>query len=103
MALAFILSAATRETRRSIHAMIGDLPLPWFTTLSLSTPPVFYLLTAAFLGLGVSGMLRPAAVGSLLHTFIATLVAEAAAIFIALGGVVFFFIGLDYAMSSAPN
>ena len=83
--------------------MIGDKPLPWFTTASLSTPPIFYLLAAAFVGLGVISILRPDSLGSLLHAFVITLIAEVAAVLVALGGVAFFFIGLDYAMSSAQN
>lgn len=102
-AVAFVLSAATRETRRTIHAMIGDKPLPWFTTISLSTPPVFYLLAAAFLALAVTSLLRPALVDALLHVLIITLIAEAAVVFVALGGVAFFFVGLDFAMSSTPK
>ena len=99
-ALAYVLSATVRVTRHVIHLMLGEEPLPWFTTVSLSTPPVFYLLAAAFLVLGVTSILRPASVGSLLHAFIITLVAEAAALFVVLGGVAFFFIDRDYAMSS---
>ena len=99
-ALAFILSAATRETRRTIQAMLGDDPLPWFMSISLSTPPIFYLLGAAFIALAVFGLLRPAIVGSILHIFIITLIAETAVVFVALGGVAYFFVSLNYAMSS---
>ena len=99
-ALGFLFSALVRETRHAIHWMIGDAPLPWSTTVSLSTPPVFYLLAAVFLVIAAISILRPVSVASLLHAFIITLIAEAAALFVVLGGVAFFFINRDYAMSS---
>ena len=98
-ALALVVSASAIAVRRTIHTMIGDLPLPWVTTASLSASPVFFVLAVVFLGLGVASILRPALLGSLLHACLLALVAELSALCVAAGGVLFFFSTLDSTMS----
>jgi hypothetical protein len=95
----FTCSAFAREARLTIRTVVGNFPIPRFTTVGLTMVPVFYVFAAMFLGLVVASILRPRLVNALLHLFIFTLIADAVAVFVVFGGVAVFFTGLDYGMA----